>query len=172
MSVNRCQKKSSVSEYENDLKSTFDDASIQNFSISEPKISEPVMISYEVIKEDQSSDIIYLQPILVGSVKTNPFKREERISVIDFPYSQNYKVISQISIPEGYTAELPDPMIVKLPDEKGQFLYNISQAGNMISVISNLTVTGTDFGTNEYPALKAFFQMVADKNQELIVLSK
>jgi len=164
--------KSSKDEFEDDLKSSFDEAKIQNFSISDPNISKPVMINYEVVKETESPNVIYIEPILVGTIKSNPFKREERISMIDFPYSQNYKVISQINIPDGYSAELPEPMMVRLPDGKGQFLYNVSQSANTISVVSDLKISGTDFGINEYPALKAFFQMVVDKNQELIVLSK
>ncbi|MEP2773135.1 MAG: DUF3857 domain-containing protein [Fulvivirga sp.] len=165
-------KKSSIEEFEEDLKSSFDDATIQEITISEPKVSEPVMINYEILKENQSSDIIYIQPILVGAISSNPFKREERISIIDFPYSQNFKVISQIKVPEDYTVELPEPMMIKLPDDKGHFLFNISHTANMISVISDLKISGTEFGINEYPTLKAFFQMVVDKNQELIVLSK
>lgn len=157
--------------YSKSLASSFDDSEIANLTVSELDYSQPVSVEYDVIKE-RAGDIIYLQPILTGSVNENPFRREERFSTIDFPYSQSYRVIASIVVPEGYTAELPEPALIKLPNNEGQFVYNLNQNGNVINVMSNISIAQTDFTTKDYKALKQFFQLIEDKHNELIVLKK
>jgi len=165
-------RKNSKEEYINDVANKFTEGEVKNVEVTEPDLASPMTTSYEVSKEYTEGDIIYVQPILTGAVKENPFKRESRISPIDFPFQQTFRVIAQINIPDGYTAELPEASAFRLPENKGSFVFNVVQNGNTINVVSELKVTAVDFSTNDYPALKRFYQMVADKNQELIVLSK
>ena len=164
--------KNDQDEYQKNLASNYNEFELDNFKLSELKNGSPITMEYDLTKDFEDEDIIYLQPIFQGSILSNPFQREERTSVIDFPYAQSYKVISQIIVPEGYKTELPEGANVALPNQGGSFVYNVSQTGNMISIVSQVNINQTYFTPNEYPALKQFYQIVTDKNQELVVLSK
>lgn len=164
--------KNSVEEFSKNISARFTDAELQNFKISETTYSQPLNIEYDIVKENTDANILYIQPIMLGTLLENPFKREERISPIDFPYGQSYKVISTFTIPDGYTVELPEAAIIKLPEDHATFMYSTSQLGNKINIVSNLQVTKTDFSTLDYPNLKKFYQLVAEKNQEPIVISR
>ncbi|MEQ9166329.1 MAG: DUF3858 domain-containing protein, partial [Fulvivirga sp.] len=165
-------KASSEEEYSESLSSTLSDASVENLKLSELNYGAPVKLEYDIINEDMDADILYIQPMLTGAITENPFKRESRMSPIDFPYSQSYRVIAQITVPEGYTAELPQPAAFRLPENGGSFSYNVSQNGDKISVISTFNLSKSYFSVTEYPTLKQFYQLVADKNQEIITLKK
>ena len=67
---------------------------------------------------------------------------------------------------------MPEPALVKLPKNKGVFLYNATKNGNTISIVSDLKINQSTFSITEYPNLKKFYEMVADKNQELVVLKR
>ncbi len=171
--VNRDLLRISKDEFAKKIATKFDEVELENFSVDDPvSISQPASLKYDIVRSIDDAHVIYLQPIMLGSITSNPFKRAERFSPIDFPYSQSYKVISQITIPDGYKAELPEPALVKLPDGQGTFTFNLSQAGNTINVISDVKINKTDFSINDYPLLKQFYQIVAEKNQEMIVLKK
>ena len=141
-----------------------------NIHIAENLAGKALKFTYEIT--GSLEDELYFQPVLGGSIMENPFKRDSRISVVDFPYSQSYRVITQLKVPEGISVELPESSRVTLPDNKGSFSYMVSNSNNTITVISNLKINQKVFGINDYPLLKQFYQLAADKNQELIVLSK
>jgi len=165
-------KANSESEFIKEFKNNYTDAKVSQMKLSEINLSEPMNIKYTVSKELNGANIIYIQPVSEGSIMQNPFSRETRVSPIDFAFQQSYRVVAQINIPEGYTAELPEPTMVRLPDNKGSFVYNVNQNGSIINVVSQLKLSTTDFSVQEYSFLKKFYQMVADKNQEMIVLSQ
>ena len=165
-------KASSEEEYSESLSSSLTDASIENLKLSDLSYGAPVNLEYDIMNEDMDADILYVQPLTTGAITENPFKRESRMSPIDFPYSKSYKVITQITIPEGYTAELPQPAAFRLPENGGSYSYNVSQSGDKISVVSTFNLSKSYFSIAEYPTLKQFYQLVADKNQEIITLSK
>ncbi|NQZ75389.1 MAG: hypothetical protein HRT61_04650 [Ekhidna sp.] len=146
------------------------DFSVLNVSLLDYAVGEST--SYDYSLEAEMADEIYFQPILDGTVLENPFKREKRTSIIDFPYNQSYRVVTQVNYPKDYKVELPESTRFNLPDKKGSFSYSVSQTDGVITVISNLKVSAKEFGINEYPALRQFYQLVADKNQELIVFTK
>ncbi|TRX51408.1 DUF3857 domain-containing protein [Fulvivirga sp. M361] len=163
---------SSEEEYSKTISAAFSDAEVKNFHVSEIDLSQPVEIEYDVVREGNDADVIYIQPIITGSIQSCPFTRESRTSHIDFPYTQSRRVLAQITIPEGYQAELPEAAIYKLPDGAGAFIFNVQQQGDQVHVVSTLTIKKTMFSTEEYTSLKRFYEMVSNKNQELIVLSR
>lgn len=127
------------------------------------------------VARDLTDDDLYLDPVSLISdymITTNPFKREERSSNIDFPYAITKRAIIIITMPEGFTAEIPEPAGVALPDKAGKFTYYISQSGNTISLNITFSLRKTEFTPADYVALKNFYQMISDKNSELIILSR
>ncbi|WP_421872566.1 DUF3857 domain-containing protein [Marinoscillum sp.] len=156
------------SKYIESLAANFVDAEINDLSFDSE--SADVKVSFTVNKPGDLEDIIYLQPLQMGIIKSNPFKRETRQSIVDFAYPLSKSVIVRITIPEGYTAELPEPSIVALPNKGGRFTYNASQMGNTISLVSKFDLNQTMFSPDEYASLKQFYDLVVKKNTEMIVL--
>ncbi len=164
--------KKNTGEYGEDLANRFSDVEMNNLKVSELELGEPVKMEYDISKENDDSDILYIQPVLTGSITENPFKREERRSVIDFPYEFNFKVMSQIVVPEGYSIELPEQQRIVLPKNGGSFTFSCGKNGNLVTVVSQVRIIQNVFTPAEYPVLKQFYQIIADKNQEPVVLSR
>lgn len=152
-------------------------SSLENWTVTETqfeemKVSAPSKHSISAERPVEDENVIYINPILSGSITENPFTREERISPVDFGYSRNFRVITQIEVPEGYSAELPEPSLVKLPNSEAKFTFTVSQNGNQVQIMSIVQVEKLDYSPSEYPMLRQFYQIVADKNNELVVLKK
>ena len=165
-------RKDNIENYSKGLENKFSDYELENFEISDLVAGKPVTLEYDISKDNEDSDIMYIQPVTVGSITSNPFTREERKSMVDLPYQESYRVISQITVPEGYDAQLPETMRIGLPNNGGHFIYSCSKNGNMITTSSNVAIKQTLFSPQEYPVLKRFYEIVVEKNQEFIVLSK
>lgn len=161
-----------VEKYKEDIIANNSSGQLANLEISELNLTKPLDVEYDLHKKLDGSDIIYLEVPTIGTIKENPFKKESRFSPIDFAYQQNYRLFTTFTIPEGYTAELPESALVKLPNNNGQFIYQVSQNGNTINLRSDVFITKTDFSIQEYPQLKQFYEMIEKKHSELIVLKK
>ncbi|XOV91800.1 MAG: transglutaminase domain-containing protein [Bacteroidota bacterium] len=159
-------------EYEESIAKSFDEWEISPVSMNYSKLQDTVKIDFELSRDCNDPDLIYIQPIKYETILENPFVREERFSPVDFPYSSRNTYIATIDIPENYVAELPKAAIVRLPNGGGKFVYSASLIGNSINVLSDVELIQKDFTPDEYVYLKQFYQMVADKNKEVVVLKK
>ena len=159
-------------EFKTELTSGNNDWQIQEFNFDELKNMDQVTYNYVVNQEIEDPDIVYLKPVLLSAITENPFVREKRISPVDFSCSQISNEVVIIHVPEGYEVELPKPAVVKLPDNGGTFIYNTQLTGNTINVVSKYSINKLDFSPDEYSLLSQFFKIMAEKNNELVVLKK
>lgn len=138
--------------------------------------NEPVKEQHEVTITDHtqvSGEMIYLNPYLLQRMEENVFKSENRNYPIDFssPFDKFY--FAKIEIPEGYKVdEIPATKIFALPDNGGKFIYSITQSGNFINLVSQLTIFKRVFMPEEYINLREFYSLVVAKQAEQIVLKK
>lgn len=125
-------------------------------------------------KEVEDGDVIYLSPIAYGAFGKNPFTRATRSSVVDFPYGLACKVIYILTVPEGYTVELPQTEKILLFDDKALFSYQpiFDETKRSLRVISDFRLQETCFSSDQYAFLREFFQRMQDKNEEWIILKK
>jgi len=136
----------------------------------------PVQVVYKItLKEGQDGDagIIYIDPVLIGRQKNNPFTAPTREYPVDFgvPYLESYTM--QLTIPEGYKVEeLPKSKLLALPAGGGKFQYSVTQADNKIAITFRLSIDKPLFVPSEYPNLKEFFNLVINKEAEQIILKK
>ncbi|MBW3546204.1 MAG: DUF3858 domain-containing protein, partial [Bacteroidetes bacterium] len=163
-------KKNGETEYQDNFSEKFPEWDLTDFSANDT--SSSVKLNFNLVKNFDGEDIIYLQPILFGGITENIFKREERFSPVDFPYAINKTIMVTIDVPEGYKPELPEPIYLALPENGGKFIYSAKQLGDKINIMSTVTLTKLDFSPNEYPYIKQFYQQMADRNNEMIVLKK
>ena len=136
------------------------------------KVEEQIEV--EITGASQSmGNIIYLSPILDEGYDENPFKLKERSYPVDFGAEIKEILSFQINLPEGYEVdELPQPMAIAMPGNSARFVYNITQLGNSLNVISQILINKGEFLPEEYPYIKEFFDQIVSKQKEQVVLKK
>lgn len=168
---------SDLEAYEEKLDEQDPDVIIENLAVTGLDSGDnKLSLSYDLLSSNHvegGADMLYFSPVLNPYFETNPFKLDKREYPVEFnyPYSimQNYF----ITVPEGYSiSELPKPMITKMPDNGARFTYNAVLSGQALMVSTALTIKKSQFLPVEYEILKQFFQLIMDKQNELIVLKK
>ena len=118
-------------------------------------------------------DQIFLDADLDYGISENPFTEESR----DYPIFYNYKVdlkrVVSIEMPEGYVLEsAPEKLSAALPENKGQFIYEVKNVSGKLLVYYTLKINSDTFGYDDYSGLKQLYDMVLQKQDEKIVLGK
>lgn len=120
----------------------------------------------------EDEDLIYLTTFPEGVVTENPFKNETRFSMIDLPYGYQKRAVTKIVIPEGYEVDFPESMKISLPGDAGSFTFRSNLGGQDLMLQSSFKMTKKEFTPEEYEALRAFYEMMVEKNTEMVVLKK
>lgn len=139
-------------------------------------LSKPIVESYKFKNTkdfERVNDKIYISPSLFLGVKENPFKQELREYPVDFGYPIQNKYNINIEIPEGYTVEnIPEGLNIAAVDGIGTFKYAIASTANKVQIIMTSEISKAIVLADYYQALKTFFQIMLDKQNEKIVLKK
>jgi len=118
-------------------------------------------------------DRISFNPVVLNRWEENPFKLEKREYPVDFGTPQSEMCVFTISLPEGYEVEqLPKSVSVVTTDKSAQFQYMAQQVGNNIQLMIKYKITKPTFLQDQYDELKAFFNVMVEKEQENIILKK
>lgn len=138
--------------------------------------SQPLYLKYKAsynLSDENTKDMIYLNPTLSAGISSNPFAAEQREFPVDFINPWNYKIINNITIPEGYqVAELPKNALISLTENLGSYKYTIAVNGNQIQFMSILNIRTPLFISANYPDIKDLYSHIVSKNAEMIVLKK
>ena len=128
------------------------------------------LINFE--KNIEMADIIYWSPMMIKPFGDVPFKAEKRNMPVEFdsPINETYNCI--IKIPEGYTAELPQPKILRSPDKNIIFRTQTQFDDGYISAMYTFTIKKAMFFQDEYQGLKNFFDDVYKELNNVVVLKK
>lgn len=155
----------------------FHNIEISDYKVKNTDVSEGFVVeSFEFLYEDAADitgDKIYLSPMMFLKIDENPFKLEEREFPIDFgfPFADKYSVT--ISFPEGYKPEsIPEPILLKIPDDLGSFKFMTNVVGNKIQLMVNFEINKAIIPADKYLFLKQFFNQMITKEAEQIVLTK
>ncbi|MGH2667094.1 DUF3857 domain-containing protein [Flavobacterium sp.] len=139
-------------------------------------LSKPVLEEYSFASNNSAEiigDKMYFSPFLYLAMTENPFKQDSREYPIDFVFPHQDKYVININIPEGYAVEtLPQSKSIGMPDELGNFRYNIANSGNQIQLVYTLDINQAIIGSEYYEVLKTFFKEVIMNQTEKIVLKK
>lgn len=121
----------------------------------------------------QAGDFIYLSPVLFLGLGENPLKVETRLYPVNIPNPRAEQYVLMFDLPEGYAIEeVPESINLSLPNRGGNFTYSVKQIGKKIQVNSMIKLNQLIFEPEEYPAIKGFFDMIIEKQEEQIVLKK
>ena len=108
--------------------------------------------------------MFYLQPLLHVAIEENFFKLKERNYPVDFGAPIDWQYNLSMILPSDVEFEaLPQPTKVVLPNGDAEFLYNFSQTGNMVNLVSRVKINKTLFLPDEYAALKNFLDFIVEK---------
>ncbi len=167
----------SMEEFLVDRESRFSGIEISNYEVKNAETyAGPVSEAFD-FNFDNGADIvndkIYISPLSFLKMDENPFKAEEREYPIDFGYPFNNKYFVTINIPENFEVEsIPETILMKLPENLGEFKYMMNQKGDKIQLSANFEVNKAIIGPQNYLILKEYFNQVITKEVEQIVLSK
>lgn len=145
--------------------------------INREKIYEPVTEEYMIEMPgyaDLAGDFIYVNPLVLERIKSNPFRLEDRKYPIDFSYPITKIYNLNLKIPEGYSIEeIPERMEISLPGNTASYSYNIEAGdnGNLV-LTSKFIINKVVFTYDEYKLLKEFYNKIVQKNAETVVLKK
>lgn len=149
---------------------------IADYKVQNSDLSKPVLEEYSFAHNNSAEiigDKMYFSPFLYLALTENPFKQETREYPVDFEFPKQDKFNITITIPEGYVVEaLPQSKAIGLPDELGNFRYNITNNGNQIQLLYSVDINQAIIGSEYYEDLKFFFKEMINKQTEKIVLKK
>ncbi|MCK8522259.1 DUF3857 and transglutaminase domain-containing protein [Aquimarina sp. D1M17] len=158
-------------------KKKFGISNMSNYAVVEKKsVGSNVTEKFNFTLEDQLEvieDEIFFSPLLFLKRKENKLKSEERKYPVDFGFGYANVYILNIKVPENYqVSELPKPKAFSLPENLGSFSYNSTVSGNTIQIMVNETISSPVVASKYYKALKQFFGLMVEKENEQVVLKK
>lgn len=163
--------------YLDELEKRYGDLEISDFELqNQYELSKPIVQTFTYTKESAYEKIagkLYLSPLFHLTTSENPFKTEKREFPVDYGYPWADKYIITINIPEGYAVEsVPEPIAVALPENLGQFKYNISAENNMINARVETELNTPVIPADYYLDLKEFYAHIIKKEAEKVILTK
>ena len=166
-----------VERFEESFDEEHRDLSIENLQVEGlDSVPSDLTLSYEISRSDyveDASDILYFSPVFDPYFDSNPFKLEDREYPVEFNYPYMIQENIYISLPEGYkVSELPRSLKIKMPDNSAQYTFQAVESGNGLLITTGFIIRKTQFLPEEYESIKQFYQIIIDKQNELVVIDK
>lgn len=163
--------------YTEKLEKEYHGVTIESYNVqNNTDLELPIIESYNFTATNSVEvigDKMYFSPFLFFEKPVNPFKQETREYPIDFVYPNQDKYTISLTLPEGFSVEtLPQSKAIALPDNLGNFKYNITNNGNQIQLLYTQDINQAVIGAEYYQQLKNFFKEIVNKQAEKIVLKK
>lgn len=159
------------------LKADENGLAVDSFTVSnKTELDKPIVVRGYISSStyaNRSGDFIYINPIVLNRASTNPLKLKGRKFPIDMPYARDEHRTTNLTIPDGYTAnELPPSTSLRLSDNGAEYRRLVQAVGNSIQLVSRFTFQKTSFEPERYKELQEFFEGVVALESEQIVLKK
>ncbi|HTG66264.1 MAG TPA: DUF3857 domain-containing protein [Flavobacterium sp.] len=159
------------------LENTNNKIEINEYSLQNEKdFNLPVVETYSFVGNNLSELIggkIYINPMLFFTRKQNPFKQENREYPVDygFPFQDKYAI--NIKIPEGFKVEnLPQSVTLTMNENLGVFKFLTNLQGDTIQISVSNQINSSIVLSEDYIALKSYYQKMIEKQNEKIILTK
>jgi hypothetical protein len=140
------------------------------------QVDKPLALNYELRQPagtPGAAHELYINPLALFADSRNPFQDAQRLYPVDFGMSMQEVILVTLTLPAGYTAELPKAAVVEMPDKGGRFVFTAaSTAPGTVQLMSRMTLTKPVYGAEEYASLREFYRMALAKQSEAVVLKK
>lgn len=164
-------------ELEEGLQSRLDGLELSN--VEHSGIEEtyaPVSRSFDFTTSSFSDAIggrVFLTPIVVKEIETNPFQPDSRKLLVEFLMQAHKRYVFGITIPEGYEIEeFPKSVKYVLPGGAGYYSYLSEKTENGLQIMVLFVIKKLVFNQLEYLNLREMFSLILAKQEERIVLKK
>ena len=132
-----------------------------------------VELNYAFEKENDTGDLVYIQPILSQFHPASAFRKEERKLPVDFPYPETLVYSFSLEIPDGYVVEeLPEKTAKTFPPVGGRIQLLAQQLGNTVSVNYRVNLDKMMILPENYADLRLFWETAVGVEKSTIVLKK
>lgn len=119
------------------------------------------------------NDFLYVKPLLPSAYLESPLRRPERNYPVDFVSPFVERLALKLQLPEGYTIEeLPAPQKIVVGEGAATYFYRAKARENSIRLFSMIEVKKLRIEPDDYPALKALFDQMAETLNAQLVLKK
>jgi hypothetical protein len=120
------------------------------------------------------NEFLYVRPVLDFFLDENPFKSPKRIYPVNFTYPLKAQYVLNLQLPPGYQVEeLPEAARIGLPNNAGRLQFACSKVSEKeVQLVLKASISKLDFGSDEYEALRKYFDFIAEKTQMQLVLKK
>ena len=120
-----------------------------------------------------SGDYRYFKFNLFSGLEKNPFLAESRFSDVFFGMNQQYTIIGNFRLPEGFAfEELPKNVRMILPDTSIEMTRIVAAENNVLNIRLSLTFKKPFYSVEEYPDFREFYKKLFDFLNEQIVYRK
>ncbi len=140
------------------------------------EVGQPLALTYELRQPAGTAgpaQELYVSPLASFGEGRNPFNHAVRTYPVDFGAPTQDVIMLTLTLPAGYTAELPKQAVVELPDHGGRYLYSASSpTPGTVQLVSRLTLSKAVYGAEEYASLREFYRLALAKQSEALVLKK
>ena len=162
--------------YIKNFKEGIKNAIVDSVKIEDKELTSPLNLNYKIQSREllqNTGNMIYFNALFGMGETTNPLGSLKREYPVDLgcPIKNAYTFV--VEIPDGYSVEsLPEKSSIALPENGGNFKFNVNLAGNKIVITSIFNITKTFYVMSEYQTLREFYAFVILKQAEKIVLKK
>ncbi len=134
--------------------------------------TDPLEHTYEgSYNLERSGDYYLLHYNLFTGSRKNPFTTDHRFTKIDFGYRSSYKLEGTFLLPANLSIESMPANITELSRDRAMSLIRkVEKKENTISISIEIQLNRSEYGSEEYEMVKAFFEKMSELLSEPVVL--
>ena len=149
---------------------TVEDVSFENLGSDSLPLVQTVKFSQSL---NSSGDYKYFTCNILSGLEKNPFVADNRFSDVFFGYNQNYLLLGNFTLPEGYEFEtLPQNMKMIMPDTSISISRLSQLSGDVLMTKIQLDFRKPVFPASQYPELHEFYKELFNLLNEQFVIRK
>lgn len=116
---------------------------------------------------------IFMKVLPGREVLENPFQSPTRSFPIFYPHKIKDTYVVMFEKPEGYIIEsMPEALNIALPEKMASYNFSISETDTNIQITSNFSTKTAFIPAEYYDAIRNFYDLMINKQNEKIVLVK
>ncbi|APZ47178.1 hypothetical protein BW723_13180 [Polaribacter reichenbachii] len=152
------------------------DVEVDNYRVNFlDELDKPLQEIYaiNIMMGEDLSKKTRINPFFFDRMKENPFTLKERYYPVDFGYASKNNFSLSLEIPDSYKiTQLPKEVAISLPNNGGLFVLKIVKKENIINLYTRINLNKSIYTSEEYFALKEFFNQIVIAENSYITLEK
>lgn len=175
---NHREKISTMSEenYLNEFESDNTNIEVNDYKIlNENELEKALQENFEIslTSDSNNAENIKINPFILEKLSINPFKLKNRTYPVDFAYPFKRLYSFYFEIPENMeVVQIPKSKGFSLENKGGLFILKSLIDKNVIKIFVNFSINRKIFNSEDYAALKEYFNQIIIAENDFIKLRK